>query len=43
MRSRDYNAAGEVERETMLTAARNREVDAALFEPPANYLKQALP
>ena len=42
VRSRDYNATGEMERETMLTAARNEEVDAALFEPPANYQKQAL-
>ena len=42
VRSRDYNAAGEVERETILTAARNEEVDAALFEPPAAYTQQAL-
>lgn len=42
VRSRDYNAAGELESESILTAARNGDVDPALFEPPAAYRKQAL-
>ena len=42
VRSRDYDAAGEVERETTLTGARNGEVDAEIFEPPAAYTQQAL-
>jgi hypothetical protein len=37
IRSRDYDAAGELIKETVLTGASNGEVDPALFDPPKNY------
>lgn len=37
IRTRDYDAAGTLTKETILTGASNGEVDPALFDPPANY------
>jgi hypothetical protein len=37
IRSRDYDAAGVLTKETVLTGASNGEVDPALFDPPKNY------
>lgn len=37
IRVREYDAAGELTKETILTGASNGEVDPALFDPPKNY------
>jgi len=37
IRVREYDAAGELTKETVLTGASNGEVDPALFDPPINY------
>jgi uncharacterized protein DUF4412 len=42
IRYRDYDAAGELLKETLLTGAHNEEVSATLFEPPQNYQKKDL-
>ena len=42
VRSRDYNAVGELQRETKLTGASNEEVNAQMFEPPPTYQRKDL-
>jgi Domain of unknown function (DUF4412) len=42
IRYRDYDAAGELLKETLLTGAHNEEVSATLFEPPENYQRKDL-
>ena len=40
---RDFSASGALERQTILTAAREREVSPEFFQPPAGYSFQELP
>jgi len=42
VRYRDYDAAGELFKETLLTGAHNEEVSAAMFEPPPTYHRKEL-
>ena len=42
VRSRDYNAAGDLVKETLLTGARNEEIGDEMFEPPPSYKKMDL-
>jgi len=42
VRSREYSATGELQKETVLTGARNEEVSAEMFEPPPTYQRKEL-
>jgi hypothetical protein len=42
VQAREYDAAGELVRETKLTGASQEEVNAAMFEPPKNYHRKDL-
>ena len=41
--SRDFSASGALERQTILTGAREEELSAGFFQPPAGYSFQELP
>ena len=42
VRSRDYDASGRLERESNLVSSEMRDIDPALFQPPAGYKKGSL-